>query len=46
MSPAELTAEKKQQAKEELQRRIKENPLIQKTLETFDAKITSIREQK
>lgn len=46
LSPAELVEKKKNRAKEELQTRIKENPLIQKTMETFNAKITAIRERK
>lgn len=46
LSPAELIDRKKNKAKNELQRRIKENPLIQKTMETFNAKITSVREKK
>lgn len=46
LSPSELAEKKQALAKEELQRRIKENPLIQKTISTFNAKITSIRERK
>ncbi|MEC9282838.1 MAG: DNA polymerase III subunit gamma/tau [Bdellovibrionota bacterium] len=45
-SPAEIIKQKKQDAKEALQKQIQENPLVGKALETFNAKIIAIKETK
>ena len=45
-SPAEIIKQKKQDAKEALQKQIQENPIVGKALETFNAKIIAIKETK